>query len=554
MGGRIHKSFEVRFASLKGTGLGAFTARFARDDRGVSAVIFSILFAALFLFIAVSVDYSRALTEQSEQQYALDAAVLAASQHMGAADQDTSGQTTAAKFFKENMPSGSTAQVTVSLNSDSGTICGNSVGSIATTFLNTRAAGEMQLDKIDVGANTCAVKGNGTIEVALVVDNSGSMSGTKIADLKTAAHELVDIVFAGTDGGDKVKVGVIPFAGSVNVGSVYANADWIDTGALSSTHLENFDATPTTRFSLFAALGQTWGGCVEARPSTVETPYDTDDTTPTNTLADTKFVPMFAPDEPDDTNADAAGYDNYPNNYISDYGGTCPAAAQICVRTNRRTGLCTQYQNATIPVAEAQSRVCKYAGAAISGGGPNYGCTTPAILPLTSTEATVEAAVDGLVASGYTNIGEGTMWGMRVLSPNAPFTDGRSYTDTENRKILVVMTDGDNTYSHQDNNPNQSVYGAFGYGSKDRLGTTYSSTAYGASMDTKLTNACTTARAAGISVYTVAFGTGVSTDTLTLLQSCAGDADRAFVAVSGSSLIQAFQNIGKDIALLRVSQ
>ena len=41
------------------------------------------------------------------------------------------------------------------------------------------------------------------------------------------------------------------------------------------------------------------------------------------------------------------------------------------------------------------------------------------------------------------------MWGWRVLSPTAPFTEGRAYTANDNKKILVLMTDGENTYYPQ---------------------------------------------------------------------------------------------------------
>ena len=35
----------------------------------------------------------------------------------------------------------------------------------------------------------------GTFEVALVLDNSGSMSGSRISDLKTATKNLTNILF-----------------------------------------------------------------------------------------------------------------------------------------------------------------------------------------------------------------------------------------------------------------------------------------------------------------------------------------------------------------------
>ena len=111
-----------------------------------------------------------------------------------------------------------------------------------------------------IGFNNQATvrKGKGTVEVALVLDNSGSMGGQPIADLRTAAQNLVSVLYTGYEGTDKVKVGVVPFAAAVNVGPQYKTAAWMDTTGASPVHFENFDQ-PKTRFELLAADGRSLG-------------------------------------------------------------------------------------------------------------------------------------------------------------------------------------------------------------------------------------------------------------------------------------------------------
>jgi hypothetical protein len=155
-------------------------------------------------------------------------------------------------------------------------------------------------------------------------------------------------------------------------------------------------------------------------------------------------------------------------------------------------------------------------------------------------------------ASGNTNIGEGLMWGWRVLSPEEPFPGGRAWDDQENQKILVLMTDGENTYQAY-NNHNRSAYGAFGYAAKNRLGTNYWQSALVSQMNAKTTAACNNAKARGVTIYTVAFRLESSSSTQALLQGCASSADKAYRASDGQALIQAFQIIGREIAQLRVS-
>ncbi len=382
MGGSLFSAANVRLALCNQSRLPAFSARFASDDRGVTAIIFGIMFALLFLVAAAAVDYSRANREYMEEQQALDAAVLAASQDLGVPDQDTAAQARAMKFFAANMPANSTANVTVTLDNIAGEVNGTASNAMSTTLFGVNALGEAKRDHINFNTRSRVVKGNGTIEIALVVDNSGSMSGTKIADLKTAATNLVSVVFTGAEG-DKVKVGVVPFSGSVNVGSMYAEADWMDTEAESSTHSENFSETKS-RFTLFDELGETWGGCVEARP----TPYDVTDATPASGTPDTKFVPMFAPDEPDDTNADAAGYYELLQQLYLRLRRDVPRTRTDLCRpsTGKRTRAPRMPRRRSALRRRSRGSASTQARSPGSDTGPNFGCSTPAILPLTQIE------------------------------------------------------------------------------------------------------------------------------------------------------------------------
>ena len=516
-----------------------------KDDAGVTSIIFGIVFAVLLFSIGLGIDYTRAVTEKLEEQAALDAAILAAAHQLGKSDEATKGEAVARAFFQENLKASSTATIKdIQFDAANGKVDASAGMSLATHILKV-----FGFEQIDIGVSASVAKGDGTVEVAMVLDNSGSMSGSYIDDLKVAAQSLSDLVLDSNDiTADKVQIGLIPFAASVNVGSANASATWIDTGAQSSIHSENFDQVKS-RFDLFSELGQSWAGCVEARPF----PYDIDDTAPNSGASDTLFVPMFAPDEPDNVNASEAGYSNYSNNYISDFGGDCPTPTYTCRRRNSKTGECTRWKVDPISVTDAQARTCKYNGASITGGsGPNYMCTTTPIQPLTANETTISDAITALGAGGYTNIAEGVAWGWRVLSPGEPYTKGREYTDEKNKKFLIVMTDGQNVYSAKSDH-NLSRYGARGYASQGRLGTTYSEAGYRTSVDTKTQSTCTAAKAEGVIVYTIAFRLESDANTTALLRSCATSDDHFFPASNGSALIQSFQNIGREISNLRVS-
>ena len=93
---------------------------------------------------------------------------------------------------------------------------------------------------------------------------------------------------------------------------------------------------------------------------------------------------------------------------------------------------------------------------------------------------------------------------------------------------------------------------SFGYAVKGRLGTTYTTSALVAEMNTKTLAACTNAKATGIKVYTIAFRVDDATSRA-LLTSCASSAAEAYQASDGTALVQAFESIGREIAKLRIA-
>lgn len=543
---------------LAGRGPGRVCRNFVNDEGGVTAVVFSILFAVLFFIVAIAVDYIGATRERQRQQAAVDAAALAGSHYLGLADQDTAGPEAARKFFQENMGPGSTAALDVQLDGDAGTIEASSDNKYLTRLLKAIVPVHLRRDHIDLNVRATVVKGD-RVEVAMALDNSGSMAGTKIDALKQAAKDAVSILFSGSDIAGDVKVGLVPFAASVKVGTAYQTAAWLYKGPEAALSYPLFTGSSTqSRFDVLREIGRSWAGCVEARPA----PYDSSDAPADADRVDSMFVPMFAPDEPDDANATNAGYrdDDYPNNYISDYGGSCPTPEQVCIAWRTRNGVksCRTYGPAPMPVADAQNRACKYSGASPStsfegpASGPNQSCTTPALTPLASDQALLGTRIDALVASGNTNIAEGAAWAWRVLSPTAPFTEGRPYNDRSNKKIMIVMTDGDNMFATRSTH-NASVYAAYGYGAQNRLSGSYSLSAFNAALNERTLSVCSNAKEDGITIYTIAFGTEISGTGLQLLEDCATSERHAYIASDETSLINTFQDIAREISRLRVA-
>ena len=245
---------------------------------------------------------------------------------------------------------------------------------------------------------------------------------------------------------------------------------------------------------------------------------------------------MFAPDEPDPWGGGA-------NDYIDDEGGTCePAGLDACAGN-----LCLQ------------ERVCKYDGVNglgfdDRGEGPNLHCMANALTPMTDDDAALIAAVNSMVAGGYTNIEQGIVWGWHLLSENAPFTEGRPFGEVGNHKVLIVMTDGANTYISR-SNMNRSQYMGFNYIRHGYLGTTSSTNNVVVdAMNDRTLEVCGNIPTQ-ITIYTIAFELeDADADAQQIMFECASDPTKAFDAGNADELIAAFQLIAQDIATLRIAE
>jgi hypothetical protein len=361
-------------------------------------------------------------------------------------------------------------------------------------------------------------------------------------------------MFGGKDRSDTIKIGVVPFAASVNVGPEQRTSPWIDSTGVSPIHFENFD-DDVSRFDLYDNIrNDDWEGCVETRPY----PLDVLDTAPTPDVPESYFVPMFAPDEPD-------GQTNTLNNYLNDQLDEPRGNGDDNGRGRHRgRGRSSQGQGAGSGEWDwdtAQMNVDKYfPGVTSKNGytmnshmGPGMMCETTPITPLTNVRADVDRALVKMRAFGMTNIQEGLMWGWRALSPEQPFMQGEPRDNEVNRKIIVLMSDGANTH-YGINSPNKSMYSAYGYASNGRLGPPTSSTyTLVARMNERTREACENAKADDVLIYTIAFDLHNST-TRNLLRDCASSSAMAFTPDDGEELIAAFETIAAELSNLRIAR
>jgi len=118
--------------------------------------------------------------------------------------------------------------------------------------------GKFMDDYLPVGAHSEVNRSSKNIEVALVLDTTGSMAGTRIADLKTAANSLIDIVVQPIQTPWYSKVAIVPYSMAVNLDTHAAAARG---SIIGSTNITN--ATWTVGAS------KTMTGATKANPAVI---------------------------------------------------------------------------------------------------------------------------------------------------------------------------------------------------------------------------------------------------------------------------------------------
>lgn len=217
--------------SQRGPAHTAFVARLAQfrsADGGSVAVIFALMFVALGLFVGAAVDLGRWLQARHQTIAAMDAAVLAGGRVLQLDENDVTGaQAAAARYYTENTK-GRTPLVedtiTFDVVDDNTAFAATGTAYMPTTFLKlariTRLplvdASESHFSKVDLVASGGS-EGDSSIEISLMLDVTGSMSGSKIRDLKLAAEDLVNIVIMDSSRAKPVRVALVPFAEGVRL-------------------------------------------------------------------------------------------------------------------------------------------------------------------------------------------------------------------------------------------------------------------------------------------------------------------------------------------------
>jgi uncharacterized protein YegL len=243
---------------------------FRAAEDGNVLLTFALALVPIIGFVGAAVDYSRGNSAKAAMQAAIDSTALMLSKD---AQSLTSAQLSekASQYFNAMFKRTEVKEIIVTpifttQAQGSFRLDLTGTGKVPTTF--TRVFGQ---ENMKINVDSQVIWGMKKLELALALDNTGSMSSSgKMTELKKAAKALIDTLKKAAKKDEDVKISIIPFDTTVNIGTGYKNNDWFDIDSIDCNGWKSGSGCNKTNWK------DHWEGCVRDRTY----PYDAQDDAP----------------------------------------------------------------------------------------------------------------------------------------------------------------------------------------------------------------------------------------------------------------------------------
>ena len=250
---------ETKMAAKKPLSRGG---EFVREEDGTILAFTAVILVILMVVAGMGVDIMRFETTRTELQQTLDRSTLAAA----SLTQELDSEEVVRDYFDKAG-------------------LGDKLTSVVVTnglnFRNVIAEAEAETNPIFIDLldknNQMELKAKGlseaeqritNVEIMLVLDVSGSMAGSKLSNLKTAAAEFVDTVLS-ADGEGRISIGIVPYNGQVNLPQYMQSMyNMTEDHEVSNVNCADLPASAYTGLGLSTTLAMPVTGHVDTFSST----------------------------------------------------------------------------------------------------------------------------------------------------------------------------------------------------------------------------------------------------------------------------------------------
>lgn len=216
--------------------------RFCQDREGAVLPFVGIVSLALIGATGFGIDATRLMLLHSSLQRSIDAGALSTVARLDTATIDAQLRKFTLANFNDGQIGATLDSLTWTISTDNKTLTVNATATAPTTLMKI-----LGLQTLSASATSVIERSTSGLELALVLDNTGSMDGTGLTALKSAANTLVNTLYGERPVAENLYVGVVPFSQTVNVGKEHTS--WLKTGSVAALDWG----------------GTSWNGCVEAQ-------------------------------------------------------------------------------------------------------------------------------------------------------------------------------------------------------------------------------------------------------------------------------------------------
>ncbi|MBX9589693.1 MAG: hypothetical protein K2X43_10330 [Hyphomonadaceae bacterium] len=559
--------FKIGRAAAVGRGI---MPRLRRDRSGNVGMMFTLLVVPLTGAIGLAVDMGRVYSIAMHTQSALDAAALAAGRVAQVEKTDTlpKANKAASAYFDQAKPADVVeSNLAFSPNAQQTAFTVTATSWVKTPFLSvlnvisyknsaedapnackgnyyactkvsTTATAQICLNCSDTGVGNADEGTN--LEIALMLDVTGSMAGQKIQDLKAAAKDLVDIVVWGDQSKYYSKVAIVPYANAVNLGGYADKARGPVKGPKTITGATRASPVVITAKDHGLANGET----VYITGVNGMTQINNKEFTVANATANT-----FA--------LSGINGKNY-SSYTSGGSAYCTLLGCTYFKFKNPSGQNRLFQVSTCVSERPGANAFNDTAPSSTLLGYNYPapsnpCLANTVVPLNKDRTALKAEIDALQASGSTGGHLGVAWGWYLLSPNfgslwPTESQPAAYGAARVKKIAVLMTDGEYNSAYCSGVISQDSTQGSGSASDHINCNAPNGHAFSQAL-----SLCANTKAAGVTVYTVGFNVVDDQRAKDLMTQCATSATHVYLVSGGDALKAAFRDIALKISNLRLT-
>lgn len=487
--------------------------RFCRQTDGQISIIVALALIPILTIVGLAIDFQRTSTYKSRVQYAMDGALIAGSKakQEGKSDQEISALITNYMNAVLEVSQGDTTttycdDAVVAMSSNSEDISATIDCSYPTTLSMAIGRKEMNFT-----VSSTSTYGIGNLDVAFVFDVSGSMGGSRITDLRAAAKTAVDTLLPeGVNNGENglTRIAMTSYANMVDAGDFFTAATGLPQ---SREYVETYTETQKVKTTCKKYKKNKKNKCKKWNYAEVEIEKEATYTITDSCLHERNGAHAFNDAPPGENET----FSYFTPSYTDEDGSTVPSTEV----TETDNSFLTERQ----PTWDNKKNKWK---------APSFSCSDHPPIALTDNKTILKDYIDDLNPGGYTAGHQGTMWGWYLISPNwgdiwveQAGEDARpfDYDEPDTAKALIMMTDGSFNRTYHDDQ---------GSSSQQAIAT------------------CSTAKANGVVIYTVAFQAPNSAQAT--LEACATGPEYSHTPENSQELEDAYQAIATSISDLRI--